>query len=65
LTLSEYIRRRRLPAGAEHCRRADHQRAAPTRRLLKHTHNQTGGEHSKATAAALAEITAAIKRIGN
>ena len=32
--------------------------------LLKHIHNQSGGAYSRDTAAALVEITAAIKRIG-
>jgi hypothetical protein len=66
LTLSEYIRRRSLGLPVRSV--ADAQTINELRRLgglLKHVHNQTGGEHSKATAAALVEITAAIKRIGS
>jgi len=64
LTLSEYIRKRAL--GMPVRSRADEQTINELRRLgglLKHIHNQTGGEHSKGTAGALVEITEAIKRI--
>ncbi len=65
LTRSAFMRRRSLGLPVRSI--ADAQTINELRRLgglLKHVHNQTGGEHSQATAAALVEITAAIKRIG-
>jgi antitoxin component of RelBE/YafQ-DinJ toxin-antitoxin module len=64
LTLSEYIRKRAINMPVRS--KADEQTINELRRLgglAKHIHNQSGGIYSKETAAVLADITEAIKRI--
>jgi len=64
VTMSEYLRRRVL--GHRVMSRADEKTINELRRiggLLKQTHNVTDGVFSRETAAALREITDAIKRI--
>lgn len=65
LSLSAFFRKRAL--GVPVHSKADTTMINELRKiggLVKHVHNQTDGVNSKETAAALVELTAAIKRIG-
>lgn len=65
LTLAEYIRR--TASGRKIVSRVGQNAINELRKiggLLKHVHNESGGAYSEKTAAAIADIRDAVKRIG-